>query len=545
MRAVEGGQTQPNESYSYDANGNRTSSTSSAAVVIGTDNELLFDGAYTYTYDADGNCTAKFIDVNHTGVLSTGDTDVTQYTWDADSRLVQVTTSATYGAVAQTVVYLYDAEGRWIGENIENGAGAVTQETRFVYDGDQIVLQFDASSPLPSGEGQGEGSPGEGQGEGGAVQMTAADLSHRYLWGPAVDQILSDEQLSPLPPGEGQGEGGYDLTQPGTLVLPLTDNLGTVRDLAICDLTTGTTAVVNHLEYNSFGQLLSQTNPATGNTAAVDCLFGFTGRPFDTNTDLQNNGRRWYNASLGRWESPDPTEFTAGDTNLYRYVGNSPTNATDPTGLWTRELWQIVAYWDEKEGKGYLLLEFRTVPGPLDNWVPAASWIDVTTPSYAKDHYWIEKVPSSLSKAQSNAKGLWVAYSDPQTPEGQYLRQLLATKEALLVGQNNATVTMEGFLAEAAGAVMVGGVRMARGGGGFRGQGAANLREMGLEDVELAGKSYNSGRRSLEGAGFELVETTSTGRKVFRNAKTGAEVYWDGTPKSLAPGQDPALAHPG
>ena len=124
-----GGQTQPNESYSYDANGNRTSSTSSAAVVIGTGNELLFDGTYTYTYDADGNCTAKFIDVHHTGVLSTGDTDVTQYTWDADSRLVQVTTSATFGSVTQIVSYLYDAEGRWIGENIENGSGVVTQET--------------------------------------------------------------------------------------------------------------------------------------------------------------------------------------------------------------------------------------------------------------------------------------------------------------------------------------------------------------------------------------------------------------------------------
>src|SRR3974390_1908079 len=79
----------------------------------------------------------------------------------------------------------------WIGENIENGAGVVTHETRFVYDGNQIVLQFDSSSPLPAGEGQGEG-----------FQMTNADLSHRYLWGPAVDQLLSDEQLSPLPLGE-------------------------------------------------------------------------------------------------------------------------------------------------------------------------------------------------------------------------------------------------------------------------------------------------------------------------------------------------------
>ena len=107
-----------------------------------------------------------------------------------------------------------------------------------------------------------------------------------------------------------------------------------MRDLAICDLTSGTTSVVNHLDYSSFGQLLSQTNPATGNTAAVDCLFGFTGRPLDTNTRFaEQRLNRWYNASLGRWESPDPTGFTAGDTNEYRYVGNSPANATDPTGL--------------------------------------------------------------------------------------------------------------------------------------------------------------------------------------------------------------------
>ena len=57
------------------------------------------------------------------------------------------------------------------------------------------------------------------------------------------------------------------------------------------------------------------------------------GEPFDTNTGLQNNDNRWYDASVGRWISPDPTGFTAGDTNEYRYVGNSPANATDPRGL--------------------------------------------------------------------------------------------------------------------------------------------------------------------------------------------------------------------
>ena len=32
--------------------------------------------------------------------------------------------------------------------------------------------------------------------------------------------------------------------------------------------------------------------------------------------------------------SQDPIGFAAGDANLYRYVGNSPTNFRDPTGLW-------------------------------------------------------------------------------------------------------------------------------------------------------------------------------------------------------------------
>ena len=259
-------------------------------------------------YDADGNETAKFIDVHHTGVLSAGDTNVTQYTWDADKRLVEVTTSAVAGGpVMQVVVYLYDAEERWLGENIENGSGVVTHETRFVYDGNQIVLQFDES---------------------GSGQMTNANLSHRYLWGPAVDQLLSDEQLSASSSGQ-----GYNVAAPGTVVWPLTDNVGTVRDLAICDLTTGTTSIVNHLDYSSFGQVLSQTNPATGNTAAVDCLFGFAGLPFDQGSGTFRTPARPYDPVTGRWIEPYPTGFKAGDTNLYRYVGNSPTDAVDPSGL--------------------------------------------------------------------------------------------------------------------------------------------------------------------------------------------------------------------
>lgn len=44
------------------------------------------------------------------------------------------------------------------------------------------------------------------------------------------------------------------------------------------------------------------------------------------------NQSRWFDTTTGRWISPDPDGFTAGDTNTYRYVGNSPANGTDPSG---------------------------------------------------------------------------------------------------------------------------------------------------------------------------------------------------------------------
>jgi hypothetical protein len=43
-----------------------------------------------------------------------------------------------------------------------------------------------------------------------------------------------------------------------------------------------------------------------------------------------------YDPRVGRWLNEDPIEFAGGDTNLYRYCGNGPTNATDPSGLWVR-----------------------------------------------------------------------------------------------------------------------------------------------------------------------------------------------------------------
>ena len=73
------------------------------------------------------------------------------------------------------------------------------------------------------------------------------------------------------------------------------------------------------------------TNPS------LKSRFGYTGREFDAETGLQFNRARYYDPATGRWVSQDPKGFAAGDVNLYRYVGNGPVNATDPSGLegWT------------------------------------------------------------------------------------------------------------------------------------------------------------------------------------------------------------------
>jgi RHS repeat-associated protein len=89
----------------------------------------------------------------------------------------------------------------------------------------------------------------------------------------------------------------------------------------------GNGTILNHIVYDSFGKVKSQSN------ASVEFRYGYTGREQDNETGLDYYRARYYDAANGRFISEDPIGFSAGDSNLTRYVGNSPTNWVDPSGL--------------------------------------------------------------------------------------------------------------------------------------------------------------------------------------------------------------------
>ena len=67
----------------------------------------------------------------------------------------------------------------------------------------------------------------------------------------------------------------------------------------------------------------------TNSSGSLANLFRYTGREFDTETNLQFSRARYYDPKVGKFISPDPTGL-AGGANPYAYVDNDPTVFTDP-----------------------------------------------------------------------------------------------------------------------------------------------------------------------------------------------------------------------
>ncbi len=312
------------EDYNYDSTGNRTTVTNSAgyaSYTVDAFNRVTCDGTYHYDYDPEGNRVAKYIWTDAypwDGEVDWNANEIsnwTVYTWDHRNRLIQVESGATYGTTDVTVTFGYDWLNRWISTDVDYASADDTSEY-FVYGGATLL---DGVSPWDRAAVDSRDI--------GQITLRLDDtekITNRYLWGPAVDQILADEQVD-----WNAGAHDYDIDQ---ILWPLTDHQGTVRDLAAVNEISGDTEIVNTYSYNAYGVLLTETD------ATVDHRFGFTARPNQTDAGLVNCLNRWYDPVIASWTTQDPITFQGGDANLYRYCGNDPVNFVDPSGLADYEL---------------------------------------------------------------------------------------------------------------------------------------------------------------------------------------------------------------
>ena len=113
------------------------------------------------------------------------------------------------------------------------------------------------------------------------------------------------------------------MTPDGSVGWYLTDRLGSVQVI-----TDGSGAVIDQIQYDAYGNIVSESNPSAGDRYKWD------GYQFDVTTGLYFVGARVYNPGSGNWMEVDPLGFAAGQSNVNQYVGNDPTNDTDPLGLW-------------------------------------------------------------------------------------------------------------------------------------------------------------------------------------------------------------------
>jgi RHS repeat-associated protein len=260
--------------YSYDATGNRNLPN----YVTTAGNQLQTDGTWNYHYDTEGNLSWK---INpSTGIIW-------RYGYDDANRLVSAletwNTNPDWGVVPQgtgpdqfEVDYHYDVIGNRIEVIVTDYQGGNRNaDTRFAYDGPNAWADLSSTNQL---------------------------LTRRvYLDG--MDQLVARISAGGVP-------AWY-----------LTDRQGTVAAL-----TDGAGHLVDQYQYDAFGNILSQLSAPWGDR------YTYTAREYDSLTNRYYYRWRFEDALTGRFLSQDPLGFGAGNPNLYPYVGNSPTNATDPTG---------------------------------------------------------------------------------------------------------------------------------------------------------------------------------------------------------------------
>jgi RHS repeat-associated protein len=246
----------------------------------------------SYTYDANGN---RLVETNVLRGISNQ-----AYTYSNEDNVI----------TAGTNTYQFDKDGFLTGMTTAAGTSAFSYSSR----GELL------NARLP--DGRDISYDHDTMGRRVAKRVNGA-VVEKYLWQGMIQLLAVYDGSNTLVSRFNYADARMpvSMTQGGNTYYLAYDQVGSLR--LIMD-TTG--AVVKQIDYDSFGSIISDSNPA------MAVPFGFAGGLHDRDTGLVRFGFRDYDPVNGMFISKDPIGFRGG-LNLYAYVGNNPVNYTDPFGL--------------------------------------------------------------------------------------------------------------------------------------------------------------------------------------------------------------------
>ena len=288
----------------YDAVSNRTNRNQDGVLTTWTyDNAYRLTGQQrageyaTYTYDGVGNPTVKHHE------------DSSPMTFTYNSR--NQPTTMLQGAVLTTFTHNSAAC-----LSVENVGGVLTT---YSYDTGNHLTKVDASGAVSTYTYDGDGLRRSLQESGGSLTTMiwdGADYLMEKTASATVRYTLADSEVI----AEKRGGARY-------LYVP--DPLGSTVKLI-----DSSQAITDSWSYYPYGEVASRT----GTTATPLQFVGTAGYYRDSSGRIYVRARH-LRTDLARWMTQDPIWFWGGDYNLYRYAENSPTDMTDPAGLWCIRLW--------------------------------------------------------------------------------------------------------------------------------------------------------------------------------------------------------------
>jgi len=215
----------------------------------------------------------------------------------------------------------------------QSGEAGAVPETRVWGSRGKSLHHFSATASLRVELRWGCEEPGEKTAVGSGVSFNYDPFGRRIeKISPTTTSIFAYDGANLVETANASGGevARYTLTQ--NIDEPLAMQQGSTMDYyeadglgSITSLTASNSTVAQSYTYDSFGN-------TTNSSGSLTNFFRFTGREFDTETNLYFLRARYLDPATGRFISEDTIGFGGGD-NFYRYADNNSVIYTDPFGF--------------------------------------------------------------------------------------------------------------------------------------------------------------------------------------------------------------------